>query len=53
LVTTKKGKVGKLQTKLDIYAGLQEPWKKNLNIADAQQYAAMLNQSKQSNELEV
>ncbi|MDA3930270.1 MAG: TonB-dependent receptor [Prolixibacteraceae bacterium] len=52
LVTTKKGKVGKLQTKLDIYAGLQEPWIKILNIADAQQYAAMLNQYNQSKELE-
>ena len=44
LVTTKKGKEGKLQTKLDVYAGLQSPWKKDLNIANSQQYAALYNQ---------
>lgn len=43
LVTTKKGKSGKIQTKLDVYAGVQEPWKTSYNIADGQDYAEIYN----------
>lgn len=44
LISTKKGKAGKIKTRFDMYAGIQEPWKKELDIADAQQYAAIYNQ---------
>ena len=43
LITTKKGQEGKLQVKFDMYAGIQKPWKKDIGIADAQEYAAMYN----------
>jgi TonB-dependent starch-binding outer membrane protein SusC len=44
LITTKKGKEGKLQTKLDVYAGLQMPWKTDMGMANSQQFAAIYNQ---------
>jgi TonB-linked SusC/RagA family outer membrane protein len=43
LITTKKGKEGKLQVKFDMYTGVQTPWKKDIDIADAQQYAELYN----------
>lgn len=44
LITTKKGNAGKLQTKLDVYAGLQMPWKTDMGMANSQQFAAIYNQ---------
>lgn len=44
LISTKKGKEGKIQTKLDVYAGLQMPWKTDLNMANSQEFAAIYNQ---------
>jgi TonB-linked SusC/RagA family outer membrane protein len=48
LVTTKKGKEGKLQVKFDLYTGVNTPWKKDINIADAQEYAYLYNTWKQN-----
>jgi TonB-dependent starch-binding outer membrane protein SusC len=51
LITTKKGSAGKIKTRFDMYAGVQEPWKKQLDIADAQQYAAIYNQYQEAKNL--
>jgi TonB-dependent starch-binding outer membrane protein SusC len=48
LVTTKKGAAGKFTVKFDMYAGFSQPWKKDINICDAQQYAEIYNLSKTS-----
>jgi len=42
LITTKKGQKG-IRVQLDVFAGIQGPWKTNLGIADAQEYAAIYN----------
>jgi TonB-linked SusC/RagA family outer membrane protein len=42
LVTTKKGKEGKLQANLNYYRGWQNPWKK-IDMLTSQEYAAMRN----------
>lgn len=52
LVTTKKGETGKIKVKFDMYAGIQQPWKTDLGIADAQEYAALYNQYQQNRGLE-
>lgn len=52
LVTTKQGSQGKLQTKLNLYTGIQQPWKTDLGIANSQEYAAIYNQYQQSKGLE-
>jgi TonB-dependent starch-binding outer membrane protein SusC len=43
LVTTKKGKEGKLKVKFDMFTGIQTAWNKDINIADAQEYASLYN----------
>ena len=52
LITTKKGQEGKLQVKFDMYAGIQQPWKKDVGIADAQEYAALYNTFQRTKELD-
>jgi TonB-linked SusC/RagA family outer membrane protein len=47
LVTTKRGKVGGLKATLDMFWGLQKPWR-TVDVADAQQYAAIYNQYQES-----
>ncbi len=42
LVTTKKGKAGKMQVNFDYVIGSQKPWKK-LDVLDASQYAECMN----------
>ncbi|MBN1183894.1 MAG: SusC/RagA family TonB-linked outer membrane protein, partial [Bacteroidales bacterium] len=42
LVTTKKGKTGKIQTNLNIYKGWQRPWKE-IELLDLQEYIDMRN----------
>jgi TonB-dependent starch-binding outer membrane protein SusC len=53
LVTTKKGKEGKLQAKFDLYTGVQTAWKRKMNIANAQQFAELYNLQQEINGLEV
>jgi TonB-linked SusC/RagA family outer membrane protein len=43
LVTTKKGKTGKLSVTFDAFAGVQKPWATNVDVCDAQQYAEIYN----------
>jgi TonB-dependent starch-binding outer membrane protein SusC len=48
LVTTKKGASGKIKVNLDAFAGLQQPWDINVQVADGQQFAAIYNQYRRS-----
>ncbi len=52
LVTTKKGETGRLKVKFDMYTGVQQPWKTDLGIANAQEYAAIYNQYQSNRGLE-
>jgi TonB-linked SusC/RagA family outer membrane protein len=47
LITTKRGRSGGLKANLDMFWGWQKPWKK-MDVADAQEYAAIYNQYQES-----
>lgn len=51
LVTTKRGKSGGLKVGLDMFWGLQKPWN-TVDVADAQEYAAIYNQYQESKGIE-
>ena len=52
IVTTKKGETGRIKVKFDMYMGIQKPWKTDLGIANAQEYAALYNQYQENRGLE-